>query len=224
MAQRPVYVTPGGNPPGQPFLGTGRRVAPGAKPPPGMAIQGKVNRVSDELSSLYLCSRCAIRYEVMRGGQAHCPLCAAERSVEDLMRQVDRLTDENVGLSRKLEVIAVQMDHITAIREAMGLVEGDDLVFLKQVMYLYRDDRSYSLSALNGRIATDKRGRIAKKQPIRNALLLSKRGRNPEEHVFTSIGGVAIVGYFDEMTREVGEKQAMVYLLRAVSLYLSKAE
>jgi hypothetical protein len=218
MAQRPVYVTPGGNPPGQPFLGTGR------KPPPGMAIQGKVNRVSDDLSDRYLCSRCAIRYEVSRGAQAHCPLCAAERQLEDLMRQVDRLTDENIGLSRKLEAVAVQMDHITAIREAMPLVTGDDMVFLKQVMYLYRDDRSYSLTALNGRIATDRRGRVAKKQPVRNALLLSRGGREPEEHLFSSIGGVAIVGYFDEMTREVGEKQAMVYLLRAVSLYLSKAE
>lgn len=223
MAQQPLY-NPGS--PGQPFLGTKARrvVAPGPKPPPGMAIQGKVNRVSDELSSLYLCSRCAIRYEVTRGAQAHCPLCASERLAEDLMRQVDRLTDENVNLSKKLEMIAVQMDHITAIREAMPLVEGADLVFLKQVMYLYRDDRSYSLSALNGRVTMDRRGRVAKKQPIRNALLLTGRGRESEEHLFTSIGGVAIVGYFDEMTREVGEKQAMVYLLRAVSLYLSKAE
>jgi hypothetical protein len=215
MAQKRAYMVPGGG-----LLSD--RVAP--KPPPGLAIQGKINRVTDDLSDRYLCSRCAIRYEVGRGQKAHCPLCAAERLNEELARQIDRLVDDNANMSRKLEAIAVQMDHITAIREAMSLVEGEDLVFLKQVMYLYRDDRSYSLTAQNGRIQHDNRGRIARKQPIRNALLLSKRGRESEEHLFTSIGGVAIVGYFDEMTREVGEKQAMVYLLRAVSLYLSKAE
>ena len=218
MAQYPRYVAPAQG---------GRSLAGGArvmKPPPGMSVQGKVNRVSDDLSDRYLCSRCAIRYEVAKGQQAHCPLCAAERMIEEQSRTIEVLSAENTNMSRKLEAIAVQMDHITAIREAMSLVEGEDLTFLKQVMYLYRDDRSYSLTALNGRIEHDKRGRISRKQPIRNALLLSKGGRSPEEHRFTSIGGVAIVGYFDEMTREVGEKQAMVYLLRAVSLYLSKAE
>ena len=187
-------------------------------------MQAKSSTSDETLASMYMCSRCAIRYTVAKGAQAKCPLCEAEKRLTQANISLGRLSEENAGLKRKVEALGSLMDHVTAIREAMQLVEGEDMVFLKQVMYLYRDDRSYVLTALNGNIATDKRGRIAKKQPVRNAFLLTRGGRDPQEHTFTSIGGVAIVGYFDEMTREIGEKQAMSYLLRAISLYLSKAE
>ena len=194
-----------------------------AVPAATFAMQGKVTRDEDQISSMYMCSRCAIRYEVPRGDKAKCPLCEAVKRLEAVETRAADLVEENRNLKQKLNSLASLTDHVVAIREAMLLVEGEDLVFLKQFMYLYRDDRSYTLSALVNTPRLNARGNRAKNQ-VRNELILTRGGRDPQRHVFTSIGGVAIVGYFDEMTREVGEKQAMAYLLRSLSLYLSKAE
>lgn len=194
-----------------------------ARPPATFAIQGKAS-ARDALSTQYMCSRCAIRYEVTEGEKAHCPLCEAEKRLVEAYLLAEQLRDENTNLRKKLDSLTTWVDHVHAIRDAMDLVGPEDMVFLKQVMYLYRDDRSYQLTAL-AKVTTDKNGRITKRQPMRNELMLTKPGqRQGERHQFTSIGGVAVVGYFDEMTRQMGEKQAMVYLLRAVSLYLTKAE
>lgn len=177
----------------------------------------------DDLSSMYMCSRCAIRYEVPKGDKAKCPMCEVERQLDEVRIRAEEVHRENVLLKQKLKSQTMLTDQVAAIREAMLLVEGDDLVFLKQFMYLYRDDRTYTLSALVSSPRLNSRGNRAKHQ-VRNELILSRGGRDPQRHVFTSIGGVAIVGYFDEMTREVGEKQAMAYLLRSLSLYLAKAD
>jgi hypothetical protein len=168
----------------------------------------------------YACSRCAISYTVREGDRVECPLCLKERELSRLRLAIEDLHTRLYNSESKVALLSVQIDHIAAIREALEITGSEDLTFLKSVMYRYREDRSIGMLAMAQAVRTkDGKLKVTKRQK-RTVLVVTQEGKDNEEYLCTSAGGVAIVGYYHEITNELGSKQAMGYLLRALSLHL----
>lgn len=100
---------------------------------------------------------------------------------------------------------------------ALELTDSTDLTFLKDVIYRYREDKSsVNLKITHG--AGPKRGRRA---PVNGFLALWRGGDEPEPHVCTSVGGVALASYYDEATRATGSAAALATLNRAMAPVLA---
>lgn len=106
------------------------------------------------------------------------------------------------------------VDVQVAMRRALTVADTNDLAFLKSVLYRFRDDRT------SIRLAVLRRpGKCAK---VSGFHALPKTGE-PEIHECTSVGGVALAGYFDEAARARGSADAMTTLIRALNQCLSEA-
>ena len=187
------------------------------------ATAGLQGRTADQdvaaVATKYACSVCQITYYVPIKQKAHCPLCDAARRVTEL--QAAMTVVRNQLALREAEFVRLQttVDLTQAMRNALDIAGEDDLTFLKSVLYRFRDDKaSIGLRVTHGGRATVR----ATSAPV-NGFLALPRGLEPEAHICTSIGGVAIAGYFDEAVRTAGTPFAMTVLIRALGLKLAEA-
>ena len=159
------------------------------------------------------CAKCSITYMVWEGYRSDCPLCRSEKQNAVLNIALQDANEKLRNVQRSVGVLKAQVDHVHAIKDALEIIGPDDLGFLKGVLYCYREDRSISMLAMS-----DATGSIRRRSSApRTRFVVTQQGRDNETHVCTSAGGMAIVGYYDELIREVGAAQAMAYLLRALS-------
>lgn len=155
-----------------------------------------------------------LTYKAVRAG---CPACQADRDVSE-MRQalmetrnaLDRLTDEHNRMR-------VQVDIVSAIREAAQILDDEDLAFFKAVLYEWRDTKSVGLKTTHG--ARNKK----REQPAANGFIVMPRQGDPYGHVCSSMGGLAIASYFDEATNTVGPAKAMEFLVKGMAMHLPGA-
>lgn len=188
-------------------------------PPAGRAAQAKVEGLS--VGSRYACSRCGIYYAVGPGDKAECPLCALEKNYSILEMKLQEAVEKARGLDRTVASLQSQVDYVNAMRQSMSLIDTRDRTFLKSFLYRYRADRGIALIAMH---PPGTRTRDARKP--RTAFRVEERnvGEDGELHICSSVGGLALVGYFHEASCELGQKQALTYLLRAVSLEMSEGK
>lgn len=188
-----------------------QKVAPATFAAQGKRREGGV----PGLSSQFQCSRCAISYAVIEGDKAKCPMCEVERENKRLHLLLQESTEKVRNLTSTMQTMSAQVDHVTALRDALAIIGTDDLTWIKGVLYRYRQDKSISLLAAVSTASptSTRRGRNAP----RDCFTLVERGRDNEEMIMSSAGGRAIVGYYDEITKELGTQMAMSYLLRALS-------
>lgn len=181
-----------------------------------MPAQARMRSGSVEgVSAKYRCSKCMIDYDVITGDKASCPMCALEKENKRLYLKLEEAGQQIYGLEQRMAQLASHVDHVVAIREALAIVGSEDMAWLKGVLYRYREDRSLTLLVMTSRNAARAKSRM------HDIFVLTERGKDNEEYRPTSPGGVAILGYYDEITRELGSKQAMSYLLRAMSQTLT---
>ena len=168
------------------------------------------------------CARCSLTFVEQPGLVRECPACRQEQVIQDLRTEYMRLQQQYDMLSAEYERTRAHVDLVMAMREALALVDQDDLLFLKRVLYRWKDDRGVNLRVTHapppvGKDNKPVRGATA----MPNGLLVLYRGDDDAESWKpSSPGGVALAGYFDEALRINGHPHAMDTLLRAMNQHL----
>ncbi len=158
---------------------------------------------------------CGIHSISYKSERAGCPVCSAEREVQVMRRSLEQVQGQLEHAMTQIRALKVQTDIVSAIREAADTLGDDDLVFLKAVLYEWRDQKSVALKTTHG-------ARIKRRGPGQaNGFIALPRRGEPYGHNCSSIGGVAIASYFDEATNTVGPAKAMEFLVKGLSEHLS---
>lgn len=157
----------------------------------------------------YDCGIHEISYKSIRPG---CPLCEADREIDSLRDALHKLKNEVAVLHEQNVRLEAQTNFVYAIKEATALLGEDDMAFLKAVLYEWRDTKALGLKVTHGGDDRQANGFIA----------MPRRGE-PYAHACSSVGGLAIVEYFDEATNSVGNAKAMEMLVRGMADHLPGA-
>lgn len=156
---------------------------------------------------------CGIHNVAYRATQAGCPVCEAERDIKQMRAALKEVNGKLRVLSEENNKLRIQTDIVASIRQAASLLEDDDLMFLKEVLYQWRDEKSLGLKTTHG----TRRGR---RRAAANGFIVMPRKGEPYGYACTSMGGIAIAQYFEEATNAVGPAQAMTYLSRGMAEHL----
>ena len=160
------------------------------------------------------CGIHSISYTAFRPG---CPVCELEREVQRLRHSVKELTGRLEIAVNENSRLRVQVDIVSAIREAADILDDADLAFFKSVLYEWRDKKSLAIKTTHG-------SRIKRRGPgPPNGFIVMPRGSDPYGHLCSSVGGMAIAEYFDEATNVVGPARAMEYLVKGMAKHLPGA-
>lgn len=186
--------------------------------PIAMPVQGRTADQDSPGRTRYACSKCDITYYVKSGPKPKCPVCEAQRRILELRNTMAAMRNQIEQLEGVNRRMAASLDLVTAMRDAVPLIGPDDLIFLKSVLYRYRAEASSIHLRITHGAAKRKSGR-----PPANGFLAVLRGGDPEAHTCTSIGGVAIAGYYEEALRASGVPTAMATIMRALNRTLSAA-
>ena len=162
----------------------------------------------------YRCDLHLVDYYIPHGDVKRCPMCGMEKNYDDARAAVIQLEAELKVATSQLERLRVQVDIQTAIRSAIEVLDDYDYSWLKLQMYQYKVDKSVTLKVTHGKLPAGKRIPRGDKMPA-NGFIVMPRNGDPEGHVCTSIGGVAMAEYFDEALTTVGSAQAMGIMLKA---------
>lgn len=128
-----------------------------------------------------------------------------------MRNQLEMASDAAVSLRN-----VVDLD--SAMRLAIDVVDPRDLTFLKALLYRYRDDpTSITLRVSHGQPRT--RG----EPPAAIGFIAQPRRGEPEAHICSSVGGVALAGYVDEITRSKSNAEALGALTKALNRCLAEA-
>lgn len=162
------------------------------------------------------CSKHQVTYYRPASSTLGCPVCKLEDRVGALDRDNTTLRNKLEMVTGELNRLKPQLDLTSAIRSALEIMGDDDFQWLKAQMYQYREDKSVSLKVTHGRPASAKR-KIKRGEALpANGFIAMRRNDEPEGYACTSLGGLAIAGYFDEACATVGSAQAMGLLLKAM--------
>lgn len=172
-------------------------------------------------ASKYECDKCKISYHVPAGAMAKCPLCAAQREIDELKVELLQLTNQAKALAPRIAQLEAQVNLQNAIRAAIEVCDQDDYLWLKTVLYQYKIDKSVSLKATHGKVA-GATGRSRRDQA--NGFMTVPRQGDPEAHIARSMGGLAIAEYLDEAISTAGSAQAMGIMLKAWWKHLPGAD
>ena len=183
-----------------------------------MPMQGRTKEQPvPDIAVQFMCSLCGIRYTVPKGDHPICPLCDANKQIQQLRAALRQSSETAANTQEQVQRLKVELDDVEAIREAISVTGIEDLTFLKSALYRYRADPTISLQALQPS------GNRSKKAQA-NRFVLEKRsgGYDTDDQIYegyvcTSIGGLAIANYFRNITRQQGAKTAMLRLTRAFS-------
>lgn len=162
----------------------------------------------------YRCDQHLVDYYIPHGDVQRCPMCALEQKYDDVRAQVVQLDAELKTTTAQLDRYRVQVDLQTAIRSAIELLDDADYAWLKLQMYQYKVDKSVTLKVTHGKLPAGKRIARGDKLPANGFMALPRDG-DPDGHICSSIGGVAMAEYLDEALTRVGSAQAMGIMLKA---------
>jgi hypothetical protein len=187
----------------------------------GRPIQARTaTQDANSVATRFACSFCQITYYVPLGLKAQCPLCEAERRVKELQAALMVLKNQLEQSENSAARLRTTVDITVAMRDALDITNAKDLTFLKSVLYRYRADRSaIGLRVTHG----SAQGTGRRQHAPANGFLALPRGGEPEAHLCSSAGGVAIAGYFEEAARTSGLPYAMTTIMRAVNPSLTGA-
>lgn len=170
-----------------------------------------------------VCRRCGLVFMATVQEQ-RCPACEKDSVIQELRAELMRTQQQYDMLATEYQKTRVHVDLVMAMRDAMTLTDQADITFLKQVLYRWRDDRGVTIRVTHAPPKVTSKGAPVKgAQTLPNGFLALYRGNDDvEECKFSSPGGVALAGYFDEALRTHGHPHAMDTLLRAMNQHLSE--
>ena len=157
------------------------------------------------------CGRHGLEYSAYSAG---CPVCESERDLEEMRKALMETKNKLRIVAERNHQLESWWDLSMAIRDAVPLLDDEDLVFLKTTLYEWRNKKSLSMKVTHG---PQKR----KRQPAApNGFIVMPRRGDPYGHLCTSVGGVAIADYFEEALNSFGAIQARTLLVRGFSQHL----
>ena len=178
-----------------------------------LPVQGK--RASDTPGlDKYACSKCRIDYSVLQGQSAICPLCESKQESESLRRQVDSLARKVELLETDLEVARSESSMVDAMRQALALADPEDVAEIKAIAYRWRDDPQKLVVLATNVSPTGSKWALETRQ--RN-----RPGGNTDVFVPVSVGGVAFVETYRDLTKARGNVRAMEGYSQAIASQLA---
>lgn len=141
-------------------------------------------------------------------------MCVLEANYNDVRVELLSRQNELKVVTTQLSRLQVQVDLQSAIRAAIEVLNDDDFEWLKVQMYQYKIDKSVMLKPTHGKVAGGRRIKRGDKLPPNGFMTVPKKG-DPEAHLATSLGGLAIAEYLDEAITCSGSAQAMGIMLKA---------
>lgn len=141
-----------------------------------------------------------------------CPVCEADRVIDKLRVDVSQLRQENRYLNEQLAAAQLQTDSVVGYRKAAVLLDDDDRAFIKQVLYMIRDQASVALRPL--RSNREVRG---KEKMIAVGFIVAAREGDSWSHECTSIGGLLLADMYDEACNSMGQSQATKNMVRGLA-------
>lgn len=197
------------------------------------AIQAAHKNQDSDLAKKFSCSKCKIVYYAVK---AHCPLCDALRQVTEMRNALGEVSKRLEIEQNKAHRLTLQVDTVTAIREAAQLLDDNDRLFLKTVLYQWKLDKSSVQLKLTHDGALDIGVSTRKKvKGLRvNGFLVTVSAGQPrdgktrpdavtEAHPCTSMGGLAIAEYYEEALNTAGATAAITLLVRGLAKHLPGA-
>lgn len=167
-----------------------------------------------DLMTRHKCTEHLIEYYWPKGEKPRCPMCAQTAMIDDLRADNLALEGANKQMKSELQRLRVQLDIQTAVRSAIEVLDDNDYSWLKVQLYQYKIDKSVSLKPTHGKLEGGKRIPRGQKLPVNGFMTVPRKG-DPEAHLCTSIGGIAMAEYLDEAITTMGSAQAMGMLLKA---------
>lgn len=142
---------------------------------------------------------CGIHDITYRRAQPGCPLCKVERELEKTKKDLDEAMGNLAELRGRAQKIAGASDIGYSIDSASNMLDERDRAFLKEVLYRWRDRKDIDLG-----------------------LTESGRGFITADtiHECSSVGGLAIAGFFKEAIMAYGRSVAMSLLQRGMAKHL----
>lgn len=158
---------------------------------------------------------CGIHDLTYRATSPGCPVCWHERERKHLQDAVRELNGKMNLLAEQNHALRVWQDLSVAIREASGVLDDNDMAFLKATLYEWRNEKSLTMKTTHG--PRDKK----KRRPASpNGFIVMPRKGDPYGHLCTSVGGMAVAEYYDEALNTYGTIKAMEILVRGLAQHL----
>lgn len=158
----------------------------------------------------YRCDKHLITYELPAQDTPACPMCVLDSEHTELQIAYQRQANRLETMEQENARLHDQVSDSVAMRHAAELLDDGDRVFLKDVLYRWRENRSARLSTIM--TAGQLRG-----------FLMDPESGEPEARQVTSPGGLALVHLFQEASASQGGDQAMSLLARALHDHLQGA-
>lgn len=155
---------------------------------------------------------CGIHHLTYVSTRPGCPLCEADRTIDGLKVDVSQLRQENRYLKEQLEAAQIQTDSVVGYRKAATLLDDDDRAFVKQVLYMIRDEASVALKPLKA--DRDVEGGLRR---IAVGFIVHPRQGNAWTYECTSLGGLFLASMYDEACNAMGQSQATKNMVRGLA-------
>jgi hypothetical protein len=194
-----------------------RKASGGATRQRTRAVQAAKAETEQDMSAYgtkMACSQHLIEYYEPHGSKAGCPMCGMERGVDDLKVEILGLRQQLGQAEEKARRLESLNNVVTAMREAIEVLDDNDYLWLKTKLYQYKIDKSVTLKPTHGQLEGGRRIRRGETLPPNGFMAMPRKG-DPEAHLATSIGGLAMAEYLEEAIRVFGAGQAMGHMLRA---------
>lgn len=155
---------------------------------------------------------CGIHHLTYQSPKPGCPVCEANRIIDQLRVDNSQLRQENRYLAEQLDSAHLRADTVAGYRKAAMLLDDDDRGFVKAVLYMIRDQASASLKPMKA--TREVRGGP---KMIAVGFIVHPREGDAWSHECTSVGGLLLADMFDEACNAMGQSDAQRNMLRGLA-------
>lgn len=193
----------------------------GARKPSLQVKHGKAEQDVEPYATKYSCANHQVTYYVPANKRdKSCPVCELEAEVHLQRDMILKYESEITMLRRTNERMSAEVDLTSAMKGAVETLDIEDKIWLKEMLYQYKLDRSVVLKVTHGSPSGKSRRRDMK---TANGFIAVKRKGDPEGHTCTSIGGLALARYYAEACTTYGAAAAMDLMIKALWEFLPGA-
>jgi rubredoxin len=157
----------------------------------------------------WTCSLCDITYRTDEKSP-HCPMCEMYKERVEFLNRMAEAEAKVAELQEQLDRATANVDFVVAIQNATELLGPEDMAWLKSVLYRWRESKNMTLETIEGRNGP-------------KGFLASWRDGTAEEHMVTSVGGVAIAGILRDVSQGFGKSVGLMTVAKAMAQHLKGA-
>ena len=149
------------------------------------------------------------RHFVQYRGPA-CPVCLSEKELRRAKVRMGELNNAIKLLQRDKHALRAQLTHLDSMRMAFEIMEPEDRVVVKEMLYRWRQGGEPISLALREERFTSKNGAGTRH-------VVAGFVSDGDKHFCTSVGGVAMARALSEAVKIVGREEATLLLAKAMA-------